>query len=55
MASPFSSRAILDKIDLENEREVDTAEGEQLARAWQCPFYEVSTDAQVRAFWGSKC
>lgn len=29
-------------MDLESEREVETAEGKQLARVWNCPFHEVS-------------
>lgn len=31
------------KLDLESEREVSTNEGEQLARYWNCPFYEISS------------
>lgn len=31
------------KLDLESEREVSYNEGQQLARYWNCPFYEISS------------
>jgi hypothetical protein len=37
----MQTRSCVDKCDLEEAREVDTIEGEQLAKSWSCPFYEV--------------
>jgi GTPase KRas protein len=35
------------KCDLENERQVTTQEGEDLAKSWNCPFFETSAKTRV--------
>ena len=35
------------KVDLENERQVSTEEGEKLAEEWGCPFFETSAKTKV--------
>ncbi len=35
------------KMDLESERQVTTAEGKELAKSWGCPFFETSAQHRV--------
>ena len=35
------------KCDLESERQVTTAEGQDLAKSFGCPFYETSAKARI--------